>query len=128
MKNKLKNIAVLFFLVIILILPYLVFAQENIGPLKRLENVATGKGAYTAADEYTISKIAGIAVRAFLGLLGVIFIVLIIYAGYHWMLARGDEEKVNKAKDTLTRAVIGLIIIIGSYAIWSYVWDSLFAD
>lgn len=128
MKKKLKNLAVLIFLVMILILPYFVFAQETTAPLERLRTVGTGNGAYAQADEYKISEIAGIAVRAFLTLLGVIFLVLILLAGYHWMTARGEEEKVNKAKDTLTRAVIGLIIVVGAYAIWTFVWDNLFAN
>lgn len=129
MKKKLKNLAVLIFLVMILILPYFVFAEETAAPksspLKRLEKVGVGEGAYAAANEDKMSEIAGIAVRAFLSLLGVIFLILIIYAGYNWMTAAGDEQKVTKAKDTLTRAVIGLIITLGAYAIWYFVWIKL---
>ena len=33
-----------------------------------------------------------------------------LYAGYHWMTARGEEEKVEKAKDTIQRAIVGIII------------------
>jgi len=48
-----------------------------------------------------------------------------LYAGYNWMMARGDEEKVTKAKDTITRAIIGLLITIGAYAISFWVFDKL---
>jgi hypothetical protein len=41
------------------------------------------------------------------------------------MTAGGNEEKVEKARKLLTRGVIGLIIIIGSYAIWYFVFDAL---
>jgi len=64
-------------------------------------------------------------ISAFLGLLGIIFLVLIIYAGFNWMTAQGDEEKVTKAKDTLTRAIIGLIIITAAYSITYFVFSSL---
>ena len=50
---------------------------------------------------------------------------MIIYAGFEWMTAQGDEKKVDKAKDTLTRAVIGLIIIIAAYSITYFVFTSL---
>ena len=73
----------------------------------------------------TLAGIVAIAIKAFLGLLGIIFLVLIIYAGYEWMTAQGDEEKVTKAKDTLSRAVIGLIIIIAAYSITYFVFNAL---
>lgn len=72
-----------------------------------------------------LADIIQIVISAFLGLLGIIFIVLIIYAGYNWMTAGGEEEKVSKAKDTLTRAVIGLIIIIAAYSITYFVFSNL---
>ena len=65
------------------------------------------------------------AISAFLGLLGIIFVVLIVYAGYNWMTAAGDEEKVSLAKQTLSRAVIGLIIIIAAYSITYFVFSNL---
>ena len=46
----------------------------------------------------------------------------IIYAGYNWMTAQGEEEKVSKAKDTIQRAVIGLIVTIAAYAISYWVF------
>ncbi len=65
------------------------------------------------------------AISAFLGLLGIIFLILIIYSGFNWMTAQGDEEKVTLAKNTLTRAIIGLVIIILAYAITYFVFSSL---
>src|SRR3989339_509440 len=43
-------------------------------------------------------------------------------AGYNIKTARGDEAKVNKAKDVIQNAVIGLIITISAYAIWDFVF------
>ncbi|MBU0636943.1 hypothetical protein KKH16_01905 [Patescibacteria group bacterium] len=57
--------------------------------------------------------------------LGVVFLILIIYAGFTWMTAGGDEEKINKAKDTIQRAIIGLIIILCSYAITIFIFGKL---
>lgn len=72
-----------------------------------------------------LAQIIQLAISAFLGLLGIIFLVLIIYSGFHWMTAGGDEEKVTLAKSTLIRAVIGLAIIIGAYAITYFVFSNL---
>jgi len=72
-----------------------------------------------------VSNIAGAVIQAALALIGVIFLALMLYAGYHWMTARGEEEKVEKAKDTITRAIIGLIIVVGAYAIWIFILNQL---
>jgi len=69
-----------------------------------------------------LSSIVQTVISALLGLLGIIFLVLIIYAGFNWMTAQGDEEKVTTAKDTLTRAIIGLVIITMAYAITFFVF------
>ena len=61
--------------------------------------------------------LVGKIISAGLGLLGIVFLILMLYGGYTWMVARGSEEKVEKAKDLITAAIIGLIIIIGGYAI-----------
>ena len=52
-----------------------------------------------------------------LGFMGAIFLVLAIYGGYNWMMARGNEDMVEKAKKTITNATIGLIVVLSAYAI-----------
>ena len=97
-------------------------AQED---LTKQLNLSGGSGYGGAGSPTSMTLIVQYAIRAFLGLLGIIFLVLIIYAGFEWMTAQGDEDKVTKAKDTLQRAVIGLIIIIAAYAITYFVFSSL---
>ncbi|MFA7286046.1 MAG: hypothetical protein WC052_00015 [Patescibacteria group bacterium] len=63
-----------------------------------------------------IRRVASV-IRAALTLLGIIFVVLIVYAGARWMTARGNEDLVQTARDTLQNAGIGLVIIIASYAL-----------
>ena len=56
-------------------------------------------------------------IKILLGFLGIIAVVLILYAGFLWMTAGGDSKNVDSAKNILKAAVIGLIIILMSYAI-----------
>jgi amino acid transporter len=72
-----------------------------------------------------IGDVVGVVIEVFLGLLGIIFIFLIIIAGYNWMTAAGEEEKIRKAKSTISRAIIGLIIIVAAYAITYFVFNNL---
>lgn len=120
MPKYFKQILILIFLVAILVLPYFVFAETTGSALQKLKSVGSG-GGYAAATEYSFSGILGTVVSAALSLLGVIFIILMLYAGYNWMTASGDEQKIEKAKDTIWRAIIGIIIVVGSYAIWDFI-------
>ena len=47
-------------------------------------------------------------------LMGALFMINIIYAGYIWFMAKGNEEQVTKAKSLMINAVIGLAIIISA--------------
>ncbi len=124
MKNSIKKYLLLFFLIGILILPYFVFATN---PIKRLDTVAGGTYD-TTNQEYGLPILVSYGVKTFLSILGIIFIILMLYAGYLWMMAKGDEEQINKSKSTITRAIIGLIITVGSYAIWSLVAKFLISE
>jgi uncharacterized protein YggT (Ycf19 family) len=95
-------------------------AFNKTGPL----DAAANKGAGFDTD-VDFNMIVGGIITSVLSLMGVIFLVLMIYAGFNWMTARGEEEKVTKAKDTLTRAIIGLIIVLAAYAISYFVVSSL---
>ncbi|OGY44701.1 MAG: hypothetical protein A3J62_01630 [Candidatus Buchananbacteria bacterium RIFCSPHIGHO2_02_FULL_38_8] len=64
-------------------------------------------------------------IQVLLGLLGVIFIILIIYAGFMWMTSAGNEEKVGKAKNIIIAATIGLAIVLAAYIITYFVIDKL---
>lgn len=62
----------------------------------------------------------GLLLKGLFSLLGILTIALIFYSGFVWMTARGNEAKVTKAKDNLTDALIGLMFIIGAYALTTF--------
>jgi hypothetical protein len=80
---------------------------------------------YASAYDTTLSQTVGKIIRIILGLLGIIFLGLTVYAGALWMTAAGEEEKVTKATGILKTAVIGLIIILGSYSLSYFVLDKI---
>jgi hypothetical protein len=57
-------------------------------------------------------------------LLGTIALCLTVYAGYLWIWSRGNEEDITKAKDILAGSVIGILLILSSYAIMNYIFRS----
>ena len=80
---------------------------------------ASGLGTVNLA--VTISLI----IKIILGFLGVIFVILLIYAGFMWMTSAGNEEKISKAKKTMITSIIGLAIILSAYIITIFVLDNI---
>ncbi|PIP34431.1 hypothetical protein COX21_02950 [Candidatus Falkowbacteria bacterium CG23_combo_of_CG06-09_8_20_14_all_41_10] len=78
-------------------------------------NIAGNAGALTP------EQIISTAITALLSLLGVIFVALIVFSGFSWMIADGDEQKVTKAKGMIRESLIGLVIVLGAYAVSYFV-------
>ena len=64
-------------------------------------------------------------IRLLFTFLGIAAIAWILYAGYLWMTAGGESDKVDKAKQTIRNGVIGLILITMSYSIAYFVTTRL---
>jgi len=69
--------------------------------------------------------IIGVVIGVILSLLGVVFLILIIYGGILWMTAAGNEDKVGEAKKIIVAGIIGLVIILASWGIANFVLTSL---
>jgi len=87
--------------------------QQNLGTVGE----KTGLGDSQDADlKARIVDIVNIA----LGFIGLIAVIFIIYAGFKWMTASGNEEQVTKAKDTIRNAAIGIAVVMLSYVIINF--------
>lgn len=64
------------------------------------------------------------AIRIVLGFLGMIALLIILYAGFVMMTSDGYEEKITKAKEILTSAIIGLIIILSAFGLVSFLMSA----
>jgi len=73
----------------------------------------------------SVGYLAAKVIQVVLGLLAIIFLVLMIIAGFDWMTAAGNDEKVKKSTATIKTAIIGLIIVLGAYAITYFVFKYL---
>ncbi len=93
--------------------------------LQKLQGVGAKAGYDPATNEGTVLSIVGTVISVALSLLGIIFIILIIYAGFRWMTAGGDEEQIKKSGATIRSAILGLLIVIGAFAIWLFISNVL---
>ena len=108
------------FITLLLATPSLVFATLLDDITLRLQPVSSlyGQPPLTGQDTraWLIFRV-GAVVQVFLGLLGLVMVILILYGGYLWMTARGEEAKITKAQDIIKGTVIGLILVLSAYAI-----------
>ena len=79
---------------------------------------------YKDVDQ-TPEAIVGKIIKAALSLIGVVFLILIVYGGYLWMTASGNEERLKKAKTIITNATVGLIIVLMAYAITYFIVEQV---
>ncbi len=89
-------------------------------------SVGEAFGEANPNSDYDIRIIITNIVKIFLELLGIIFMVLMIVAGYKWMTAAGNEDKVKEAKSQIKTAVIGLVIIFMAFSIAHFVTKYIF--
>ena len=111
---------IFFFIIAIftLILPTQTFAIGSLdSALGNLGNV--GDRAGTSQD--TLEGVTGSIINAALTLVGIIFLLLMVYAGYLWMTARGEEDQISKAKKIISGTMIGLVLVLSAYAITVFV-------
>ncbi len=97
-------------------------AREIRGGADTIGNV--GFGESSGEGELLSNRIGGI-IKAALGLVGVIVVVIIVYAGFLWMTAGGNTDQVGKAKSWLINGVIGLVLVLSAYAITDFVISRL---
>jgi len=87
-------------------------------------SITAGAGAgyntTTTADSFI-----SLVISTILSFVGVIFLILAIYGGYIWMIARGNEQEVEKAKSIIINSIIGLVIVVGAYAVSWYIVNAL---
>ena len=76
-------------------------------------------------SEQGLTDTIGLLISVLLGVLGIIFLVLVIWAGLLWMTAAGETKQTQKAKDILVTSVIGLVILLSAYAISTFVIDNI---
>ena len=108
-------------------LPLIALAQTNPNPFTTAQtNVSTvGNSAGVTNQSVDLYTIIGNVINIVLGFLGVLLLIYILYAGFLWMTAGGNEENIEKAKGYIKNAIIGLVIIILAFAISNFVLTKL---
>ncbi len=102
--------------------------QDNaLSGLNETANTVTAfqsQTSQTYGSDFLATK-AGQIIGLILSFVGVLFLILMIYAGILWMTASGNEQQVATAKGLLINAVIGMIIVFSAYALTTFLGTQL---
>jgi TRAP-type C4-dicarboxylate transport system permease small subunit len=82
-----------------------------------LSQEIANKAGYASVTGSSLAETIGRIIKIILGLLGTIFLVLTVYAGFLWMTAAGNDEQISKAKKLLYDGAIGLAVMLAAYSI-----------
>lgn len=72
-----------------------------------------------------IREIIGFVIRAILGIVGSLALLVFVYGGFTWVISGGNEEKVRKGKDMIFWAALGIAVIFLSYAMVTFVLNAV---
>ena len=103
----------------------LIMIKDKLEPIAKVFNQPGLLGGSLDPQAALISRVVAI-VNIFLGFLAILFIVLILYGGYLWMTAAGNEQRVEEAQNVLRRAIIGVVIVLGAGVITNTVIIKVF--
>lgn len=109
-----RNIAFAAALLAVALLPTVALAQTT---SFSIEDIGGTLGLGTADLKDTVVNV----IQWVLGILALIAVVMIIYGGFIWLTAAGDDSKIDKAKKIISAAVVGLIVVILAWAIVIFV-------
>lgn len=96
------------------------------------EGTGPGTGVAQMASELnrinasSIPEFLGKLIKIIMGVLGTIALVIIVYAGILWMTAAGNSTREKEALDTIFWAILGVIIILSSYALVKFIIGNAF--
>ena len=99
-----------------------VFAETQCNP--KTEVCLTdplGIGSTTSGPQQLIGRI----IKGVLGLVGSLALAMFVYGGFTWMLSAGNSTNVEKGKQILIWATIGLVVIFSAYAMLKFVFEGL---
>jgi hypothetical protein len=123
MGKRILYFAVSLALINMLLLPVFALAVDDYNPLDPF-GVNRAKVNALATDK-TPAQLMVQIINIALGFLGLIAVLVMLLAGFKWLTAGGNEEKVGEARQLLLYGLLGLIIIFSAWAVTRFVIEAL---
>lgn len=112
-----------------LVLALQVSAQEILPQATGSSNCSTQGGmSPTDCGDYAINDFLTLAInisKFVFGILGSLTLLMFVYGGLMFLISAGSADKVGQAKKIITAAVVGLLIVFGSWLIINFVFKAM---
>ena len=93
----------------VLLWPWAAHAQTSFS----IESVGTQIGLGTADLKQAIINILTLV----LGFVPIVCLIMIMLGGFLWLTSAGNEERIDRAKKTISGAVVGLVLVMLAWAV-----------
>ena len=101
-------------------------------PIKGTEGTTTGTGADKATRPSavpegfaSVKNVVTLIFNTIITISGVIFLIMLLIGGIQYLTGAGNEETTGKAKKMMIDAIVGLIIVLASWAIGTWILNRL---
>lgn len=98
-----------------------------VAPTAFATTLGLGYGTVTGLGSRDVRSTIASIINVALSMLGIVALVIILFGGFKWMTAGGNEDQVAEARKIIISGVVGLAVILSSYAIASFVINQLTA-
>jgi len=98
-----------------------VYAQTLSKDIISQVDSAGGNAGYATSSTSTPMVFFASFISVMLSIIGMLFFVLLIYAGYVRLTAHGEEDRLKESTKTMVAALLGLTIVLLSYSITKFV-------
>jgi|GEM_PF-1172643 hypothetical protein len=69
------------------------------------------------------TAIIGLAIKGLMMFMGAIMFILVVYAGFLWMTAQGNSEKIDQARNIIVWATLGVAVMMVSYVVVNFLFE-----
>ncbi len=87
-----------------------VFAQSVV-------NLQPQEGQFQGLGTLTIAGIISAAIKLTLVVAALVFFFMLVVGGIKWILSGGDKAQTEAARNQITAALVGLVIVFAAWAI-----------
>ena len=78
-------------------------------------------GCSTPAGSPTVNSVINTVINIISAFVGVVAIIMIVFAGFRYVTSGGDSSKISSAKNTLIYAIVGIVVAALAQVIVRYV-------
>ncbi len=110
-----------------LAIPQSILGNKVHGGATQFVQFTNGFGVNQYSDVHQPGQIVNNIINILFGLLGIVAVVLIMYGGFLWLTAAGEEDKAQQGTKLIFQAFIGLAIILAAYMLAYFILAQLTA-